>query len=239
VGAKNREPGFKKNQMQLKENSLLNRYEWAAKKIKEISDDYLKTQNITVYDIGSRDNVLKKYITQPGIVYKGFDLDPLDKSAEKWDIEAPFPYDYPAPQIITLLEIIEHLKNPWICMKNISETMMKGGYLVLSTPNPAWSDSRINLLTKGYLSCFTPSDLELNHHVFTPWPHIVKRLLTDSGFEILEYSTLDGKTNIFDRNLKGFSMPLKLLSRLAKKTIERGDTASCGMSYGIIARRIA
>ena len=116
--------------------------------------------------------------------------------------------------------------------------MEVGGYLVLTTPNPAWSDSRINLLTSGYLSCFTRSDLELNHHVFTPWPHIVNRILTDSGFEIIEYSTLDGKTNIFDKNLKGLSLPIKLLSRLIKKGIEYRDKNSCGMSYGIIAKRI-
>jgi len=225
--------------MQLKENSTLNRYEWSAIKINEIADQYLKSKNITLYDVGSRDNILRKYITSPEINYKAFDLEPLDKSAEQWDIEKPFPYTHPAPKIITMLEIVEHLKNPWICMKNIAETMAPGGYLILTTPNPAWSNSRIDLVKGGYLSCFSQSDLDLNHHVFTPWPHIVTRLLNDSGFEIVEFSTLDGKTNIFDKNLKGVTIPFKLISRLAKKAIELKDKTSCGMSYGIIAKRIA
>jgi len=224
--------------MHLKENSPLNRYQWAAKKINEITGDYLKTKNITLFDIGSRDNILKKYISSTEICYKAFDLEPLDESAEVWDIEQPFPYKHPHPQVITMLEIVEHLKNPWICMKNIFETIAPDGYLILTTPNPAWSNSRIDLLKTGYLSCFGKTDLELNHHVFTPWPHIIERLLTDSGFEITEFSTLDGKTNIFDENLKGFSIPIKLAFRLIKKTIESRDAASCGMSYGIIAKRI-
>ena len=224
--------------MNLKENSPLDRYNWTAKKIDEIIKDHLKTKDITLFDIGSRDNILKKYITAATVSYQPFDLEPLDKSAEEWDIEKPFPYAYPAPQIITMLEIVEHLKNPWLCMKNIAETIAPRGYLILTTPNPAWSSSRLELLKTGYLSCFSLSDLELNHHVFTPWPHIVNRLLTDSGFEIFEYSTLDGKTNIFDKNLRGLSIPLKVTSRLAKKAIELRDKTSCGMSYGIIAKRI-
>jgi hypothetical protein len=224
--------------MYLKENSPLNRYEWAVKKIKEITTGYLKTKNVTLYDIGSRDSILKKYINVPEITYRAFDLEPINDSADKWDIEHPFPYNYSRPQIITFLEIIEHLKNPWICMKNIADIIEPGGYVILTTPNPAWSTSRLDLLKHGYLSCFRQSDLELNHHVFTAWPHIVNRLFTDSGFEVVEYSTLDGKTNIFDKNLTGFSLPLKLISRLVKKAIEKKDPASCGMSYGIIAKRI-
>ncbi|MDB5150377.1 MAG: hypothetical protein JWQ57_4397 [Mucilaginibacter sp.] len=224
--------------MYLNQNSSLDRYEWTAKKIKEITDEYLKTKHITLYDIGSRDNVLKKYINSSEIVYKTFDLNPLDPSTEEWDIENPFPYTHVAPQIITMLEIIEHLENPWLCMKNVAEKIMPGGYLILTTPNPAWSNSRVDLLRKGYLTCFTQSDLDLNHHVFTAWPHIIQRLLTDTGFEILEYSTLDGKTKIFDKNLKGLSLPVKLFFRLTKKIIEIKDPTSCGMSYGIIAKRL-
>jgi|GEM_PF-255335 len=222
----------------LSENSPLDRYLWTSKKIDEIKYKHLATGNVTVFDIGSRDNILKNYISSPAILYRAFDLEPLDQSAEKWDIEKPFPYNYPSPQIVTMLEIVEHLKNPWICLKNIYNTIMPGGYLVLTTPNPGWSNSRLDVLKSGYLSCFTPTDLELNHHVFTPWPHIVERLLTDSGFEIVEFTTLEGKTNIFDKNLRGFGIPLKLASRLIKKIIESRDAAACGMSYGIIAKRI-
>jgi len=208
------------------------------KKLSEIKAANFKSRHITLFDIGSRDSVLTEYISEKDISYNGFDLEPLDKSARQWDIEEPFPYADPHPQIITMLEIVEHLKNPWLCMKNIAGIIEPGGYLILTTPNPAWSTSRVDLLKSGYLSCFTQSDLDLNHHVFTPWPHIINRLLTDSGFEIIEYSTLDGKTKIFDKNLKGITIPFQLIARGMKKMIELKDRASIGMSYGIIAKRI-
>jgi hypothetical protein len=224
--------------MKLNENSSLNRYEWAAKKIDEVIANDLKSGEVTLYDIGSRDNILKKYIPSAGIIYKAFDLEPLDASAQKWDIEQPFPYVHPKAQIVTMLEIIEHLKNPWLCMKNVFDTIAPGGFLILTTPSPGWSASRLSLLKSGYLTCFTPSDLEVNHHVFTAWPHIVEKLLKDSGFEIKIYSTLDGETSIFGKGLGGISMPLKLVSRTVKKMIESKDAASRGMSYGIIAQKI-
>jgi hypothetical protein len=225
--------------MHLDQNSPLDRYRWTAAKIDEIIDNRLQTKEVTLFDIGSRDNVLKKYIASQEISYRAFDLDPLDASAEQWDIENPFPYTHKAPQIVTMLEIIEHLKNPWLCMKNVADTMQPGGYLILTTPNPAWSNSRLDLLRKGFLTCFTQSDLDLNHHVFTAWPHVIERLLHDSKFEIKEYSTLDGKTQLFDKNLGGLSAPVQLVFRMIKKSIEAKNPASCGMSYGIIAKRIA
>jgi hypothetical protein len=224
--------------MQLTENSPLDRYHWAKKKVAEIKSAHLKTNRITLYDIGSRDNILKKYIADEEMDYKAFDLEPMDASAEQWDIEKPFPYRHPAPQVITMLEIVEHLKNPWLCMKNIFETIAPGGYLVLTTPNPTASNSRLYLLRNGALACFTKTDLELNHHVFIPWPHIIERLLTDSGFQVVEYSTIDGKTELFGKKLGVRSFPARFISRLIKKVIERADPTACGLSYGIVAKRV-
>ncbi|MGZ3757428.1 MAG: class I SAM-dependent methyltransferase [Mucilaginibacter sp.] len=223
--------------MYLKENSPLDRYNWTAQKIEEICSRYSETAEINLFDVGARDNILKKYITSTAVNYRAFDLEPLDASAEEWNIEQPFPYKHTAPEIVTMLEIVEHLNNPWLCLKNIAQTMKPGGYLILTTPNPAWSSSRLELLKSGYLSCFRKSDLDLNHHIFTPWPHIINKLLTDSGFEIIEYSTIDGQTKLFDKNLMGLALPFRLISRAVKKIIELRDRTSCGMSYGIIAKR--
>jgi len=221
--------------MILKENSFLNRYEWASNKIKQYSEQ--ESCQLSVFDIGSRDNVLKGYLDGCKANYKGFDLDPITDSAEKWNVEQPFPYPYPSPDVVTFLEVLEHLKNPWLCLKNIADLIRPGGHLILTTPNPKWSTSRIDLLVNGRLTCFTQSDLDLNHHVFIPWAHIVERLLTDSGLEILEYVTLDGKTKLFDKNLTAGSFVKRLFSRSIKKYIESRDPSACGMSYGIIARK--
>jgi hypothetical protein len=223
--------------MILKENSLLNRYEWASEKIKIISDEQ-DSKQLSVFDIGSRDNVLNGYLQGRPVTYKGFDLDPITDSAEQWNVEEPFPYPYAAPQIVTFLEVLEHLNNPWLCLKNITNLIAPGGYLILTTPNPKWSTSRVDLLVNGRLTCFTQSDLDLNHHVFIPWVHIVEKLLTDSDLEIVEYVTLDGKTRIFDKKLTGGNIIKRLFSRIIKKYIESRDPSACGMSYGVIAKKV-
>lgn len=218
-------------------NLWQDRYKWAAEQVTNIFNDQ-ELQTLILFDIGSRDNILKKHLTIP-VNYRGFDLHPECPETEKWNIEEPFPYRYRSPHVVAFLEVIEHLKNPAICLENIGKLLRPGGYFVLTTPNPQWSTSRLSLLTTGTLTCFTQSDLDVNHHVFTPWIHVVEKLLKDVGFEIQEYVTLDGKTKIVDENLRGGNIFKKLIARAVKKWIEHRDPASCGMSYGIIAKKIS
>lgn len=222
--------------MTIPENLWQNRYEWAAEHVISIFNDQ-QLQRLTLFDIGSGNNILKDHLAKTAVDYKGFDLDPAGPETEKWNIEESFPYNYPFPDVVTFLEVIEHLKNPGRCLENIGKMMSPGGYLILTTPNPQWSTSRLSLLSTGVLTCFTQSDLDVNHHVFTPWVHVVEKLLNDAGFEIQEYVTLEGKTKIFDENLRGGNILKKLIARIVKKAIERRDPASCGMSYGIVARK--
>jgi hypothetical protein len=224
--------------MQLSENLALTRYEWAKQKVKSITDQYFHDKAIC-YDIGAGRNPLIEELKDETRIFRSFDMQPYNDTIEQWDIENEFPYNYPGANIITFLEIVEHLNNPWLCMKNISNVMAPGGFLVLTTPNPGWSSSRINLLIKGFLSCFTQSDLELNHHVFIAWPHILEKLLIDNNFEIVEYVTLDGKTKLFTNDIKLSSSLLQIPARMVKKAIEKSDPSSIGMSYGIIARKIS
>jgi SAM-dependent methyltransferase len=224
--------------MVLKDNLWLNRYEWASEKVKAIADQNPDI-NITLFDVGSRDNILKDHLLTAPILYKGFDLEPMEPATEKWNIEHPFPYSYPSPKVIALLEVIEHLSNPDLSLKNIGNLLKPGGYLILTTPNPQWSTSRLSLFSTGSLTCFTQADLDLNHHVFTPWLHVVEKLLTDAGFVIDEYVTLDGKTKVFDKTLRGGNILKKLFARMVKKIIESRDPSSCGMSYGIVAKKVA
>lgn len=217
-------------------NLELDRYEWASEKIRNVHNGQ-KDKTVTIFDVGSRDNILKEYLLDIPVSYKGFDLEPITPATEKWNIEDPFPYLYPHPQVVALLEVIEHLNNPGLCLKNIGNTVKPGGYLILTTPNPKWSTSRITLLTTGELNCFSRSDLDLNHHVFTPWVHIVEKILVDSGFKIIEYVTLDGKTTIFDKTLLQGNLVKRFISRFVKKIIEYRDPSSCGMSYGLVAQK--
>jgi len=221
--------------MQLSANLSANRYEWATEVVKNLLNN---TPGAIYYDIGAGTYALAQKIAPGNALTKSFDLYPQSDDIQQWDIEEPLPYHYPQADIVTFLEIVEHLNNPWMCLKNISAIIKPGGHLILTTPNPGWSTSRINLLFKGFLACFTKSDLDLNHHVFTAWPHIVNKLLNDNQFQIVDYVTLDGRTHLFDKNIKPASALIQIPVRLIKKLIEKKDPTAVGMSYGIVARKI-
>jgi len=133
--------------------------------------------------------------------------------------------------------VLEHLNNPWLGIKNLADTLVDGGFLILTVPNPRWSRSRYNTLTKGYPACFSQSDLDFNHHVFTPWPHIVEKLLSDTGFRIERYVTLEGTTSL-PSHPYNFQYPLRVTFAFLNMMIEKFDGTACGMSYGIVAQKI-
>ncbi len=191
----------------------LNRYQWAS----AIINQYAQTKPI-IFDIGARDAIIKEYITK-NIDYQGYDLKPDNDLVREWNLEDE-PQMLEKADCILFLEVIEYLHNPWLCLSNLSKALKPNGTLILTTPNPFWSESRFTLFIKGSMPCFTEQDLFLNNHVFTPWPHIV---------------ALDGKTVIFDRQL--FSNPLRIFKRLIKVFLEALNKNACGMSYGIIAKK--
>jgi hypothetical protein len=139
---------------------------------------------------------------------------------------------------VLLLDVIEHCLNPGLALKNIAAVLQSNGRLILTTPNPRWSGSRIHTVFFGNPSGFTQRDLDENHHVFTPWPHILEKMLHDVGFEIDDYVTLDGKTGLFSSPGTLF-LPARYLLNIGLMAIEKLDPSSCGMSYGLIARKVA
>ena len=137
-----------------------------------------------------------------------------------------------------LLDVIEHLVNPGLALRHISDAMEQAGVLILTMPNPRWSGSRMHYLFRGTLSGFTQQDLDENHHVFTPWPHVLQKFLRDAGLEIEAYVTLDGVARPFARPGKLF-VPARYVLNLLQMGIERFDRSACGMSYALIARKRA
>ncbi len=189
-----------------------------------------------VFDIGAGDGRMKT-IESIGLRWQGFDLNPSSRDISRWDLTYRCPGGEPAAGAALLLDVIEHCTNPGIALKNIAAALQPNGRLIMTMPNPRWSRSRVDALLTGYPTSFTQGDLDANHHVFTPWPHILAKMLDDAGFEIEDYVTLDGKTRVFDRPVS-FSYPVRCLLGLGLMAIERLDSSACGMSYGLIARRV-
>lgn len=219
--------------MQLNGNLDLSRYEWVPALLGSL---LAGSPSREMLDIGAGDGRMQTPIEAAGGNYRGFDLFPAHPQITRWNLDEAPDKSSPLAGGALLLDVIEHCNNPGLALRHIAEALLPGAFLILTAPNPRWSRSRLSAVASGYPACFTPSDLDLNHHVFTPWPHIVEWLLRDAGFRVEQYVTLDGKTR-WPGAPYHLRYPVRLGVALAMKTIERRDPSACGMSYGVVARK--
>jgi SAM-dependent methyltransferase len=211
----------------------LDRYQWAAQCVAECRE---RAPVPIVSDIGAGDGRMRKPVETLGVTWQGFDLSPSIPEILRWDLDEAAPAGCAPAGIALMLDVLEHLWNPGRCLAHVHENLLPGGLLILTTPNPRWSRSRFVALARGWPACFTQSDLDLNHHVFTPWQHVVERLLRDSGFRVLRYVTLDGSTG-WPRRPYNLRYPLRLAFAGLNALVEWRDSTARGMSYGILAEK--
>lgn len=178
---------------------------------------------------------MKPQVEALGCHWHGLDRTPSSSFIATWDLTDPCPIDGAGAGVVLLLDVIEHLVNPGLALTNIARVLRPGGRLILTAPNPRWSRSRIHAVLHGYPTCFSRSDLDENGHVFTPWPHVLVKMLRDAGLELEEYVTLDGRTGWPGTPIT-YRYPLRLNHALGCALIERLDPSACGMSYGMVAR---
>jgi 2-polyprenyl-3-methyl-5-hydroxy-6-metoxy-1,4-benzoquinol methylase len=218
--------------MHLIGNLDLSRYAFAATVAKRVLGS---SPSRIVFDLGAGEGAMREPITEYGFSWFGFDRLPRD-GAERWDLSQPCPLRSVKPDLVLCLDVIEHLVNPGIALDHIASVTPSRASLVMTTPNPRWSRSRLWALQSGFMICFTEPDLKGNGHVFPVWPHVLERMLLDRDFEITEYVTLDGATG-WPGAPYSLRYPLRCAVAAAMIAIERRDRSACGMSYGIVARR--
>lgn len=193
--------------MKTKIKSYLNRAEFAHAMIDKY---HAQSPNHFISDIGAGYGHMQQKIEDVGGIWQPFDYVKKMDFSIIWDLNNAAPEDTDKAGMVVFLEVLEHLGNPLLGIQNIANHMEKGGILILTTPNPQSSKNRLNLLLKGTLYAFQEKHL-VEHHVFTPWEHIVKYFLTQNGFEILEYAIVD--TDYQNRKLTSFKDGLKFIWR--------------------------
>ncbi|MES2559937.1 MAG: methyltransferase domain-containing protein [Bacteroidota bacterium] len=187
--------------------------------------------NKIVSDIGAGFGHMELKIGSIGGTWQPFDyFKKMDRSIV-WDLNHPHPKETSKAGTVVFLEVLEHLANPLLGIGHIAEHMERGAYLILTTPNPQSAHSRLNLALKGVLYAFQPKHLK-EHHVFTPWEHVVQFFLEHHGLEIIEYAIVD----VQYKKQKKQSIK-SLLQSFIYNIIERKDPKAAGMSYGMVARK--
>lgn len=170
----------------MKNYKNIHRGQWAELKLSEVID---KLPNKVVSDIGSGWGWFKPIIEKYNLEWQPFDYVKKIDESTIWDLNNPVPENKKKPGFVIFLEVLEHLANPELGIRNISKHVESGAYMVLTTPNPLSAQSKINMLLRNNLYAFQPKHL-VEHHVFVPLPHVVKFYLENNGFEILEFATI-------------------------------------------------
>jgi len=192
---------------------------------------YMLPEFRVVSDIGAGYGFMQPHIETLGALWQPFDyIKKIEQTT--WDLNHTAPETSQPADVVIFLEVLEHLANPLLGLQNIANHLKKEGILILTTPNPQSSKNRINLLLKGTLYAFQEKHLN-EHHVFTPWEHVVRFYLEQCGFEILEYAVVDVKYQ--KRRTTGVKEFLKLK---LEKFIDARFPKAQGMSYGLVAKKI-
>ena len=84
---------------------------------------------------------------------------------------------------VLLVEVIEHLEEPWSVLRTAARCLTPGGRIVVTTPNIASFRHRLELLVRGQLTAFRPDNLP---HMTPALPHVVARVLTEEGLSVQE-----------------------------------------------------
>ncbi|MEX1049619.1 MAG: methyltransferase domain-containing protein [Akkermansiaceae bacterium] len=209
------------------------RYGYAAQKIGSLGPD---VRPRVVFDVGAGAGPMQAPTEQVGLAWYGFDLYPEKSSVATWDLSDPCPEGDVKAGLVLMMDVIEHLLNPGLALDNITNAMAAGSYIVITTPNPRASRSRLHALFTGFPACFTKQDLDLNHHVFPVWQHVLEYMLASKGFEILEWCQLRGRHSIPAPRMhpKYF---LQLGKAIVCRLIEAKDPTAISTDYAVLAKR--
>lgn len=157
-----------------------------------------------ILDLGCGDGHYSFELKKMGFIVIGADGDTkrfkyhsqIDFRALDLSMKFPFPdaiFDY-----VLFMEIIEHLRTPFFCIKEISRILKPKGTLFLSTPNILNIGSRLRFLFEGSFDFFREPTLDLvrgnsdnlqNIHII-PWRYQeLEYLLFENGLSVSDIYT--------------------------------------------------
>ncbi len=82
------------------------------------------------------------------VTCEGFDVAEVDLDAE------PLPFSDDTFDYVVNIEVVEHLRNPWGCIREMVRVAAPGGLIVITTPNIEGMITRLKFLCTGILRSF-------------------------------------------------------------------------------------
>ena len=195
---------------------------------KKILDLALENKFRNIIDVGCGDTKLltsirkniisenNNFIKYFGVGYKVLNFDnniniikKLDFNKENWTKPIKSKFD-----LILVIDVIEHLENPFLFLKKIKSISSKNSKILITVPNIQSYRSRIKFLLIGKPSAFFNNDFnksykrDFNHHIWLPAIDLIKYYLRCNGYELLNIHHIYGN-NIFTSHTLLFEAKIK------------------------------
>jgi len=123
--------------------------------------------------------------------------------------------------LITAVEIMEHLDSPRHFLREIWKLLEPRGHLLVSTPNVAHWMGRLWFLARGELRYFKESDYQSCRHISPINRTHMRLMLTEIGFRVIDFTTAGSFYGPLKRLL---TAPVAGLFRLMNGPQTGGDT---------------
>jgi len=161
-----------------------------------------------VLDVGTGAGNLAHGLKEQGYEVSALDIDPSvckhpDVEVTRGDIMEGLPYEDGSFDLVTALEVIEHMEDPFKAVREFHRVLKPGGLLLLTTPNYGNIEKRVYYLYTGSLPhalTYEPSPPErgrAHHHVAPLSIQRLMYLLETNGFKVEHITTANRKTRIY------------------------------------------
>ena len=153
----------------------------------------------------------------------------------KLEESSPLPFGDNEFDFVLMAEVIEHLRNPYAILRDISRVLKTGGGLILSTPNILNVKSRMRFLVEGSFEYFREPPLDhvaynARHGIDVSQVHVVpyrfhelEFLLSENGFDVEKVDT-----SVYEGTWLKFLVPL---IRLQLNSKEQRSLKKGGLDY--------
>lgn len=180
-----------------------------------------------VLDLGCGDGDYSKRLTDLGFNVVAGDIDEKrfryhkDIKFKHCDITKEMPFADNSFDYLLLMEVVEHLRNPFTVLAEINRIIKKDGSLIISTPNILSLKSRLRFMFEGAYEYFreppldqvkNPKEIIFNLHLVPYRYHELEYLLSACGFKV---------SGVFTSVLEGlelsFLLPIMKLQAWSKE----------------------
>jgi len=147
------------------------------------------------------------------------------------DLDKPFAQEIGGTfDVVTAIEIIEHLSSPIAFLQEARKLLPPGGLLLVSTPNVSEWQSRIKFLLRGRLRYFDEPQYRFQRHISPIFPALAPFMMEEAGLQVVTMTTVGS----FDGPLRRHTIGATT-SALARLAGAREAIGECLLIVGRLA----